>query len=384
MKVLNGITWDHDRGLLPLLETTKNFQKQHPDIVIHWRKRTLQEFGDFPVEELAKNYDLLLIDHPFSGEAYANNILIDYNHYMSQEEMDVRKKQELGKNHRCYCYNGSQLALNVDTAALVSVYQKEVMQKEGHKIPESFDEILELARKTGRVAAPLCATDIWCVFLSLGGAKAGESFITEEGLDSDTACWAIHRLYDLYNRVMPESIFWNPIQIMNEMEKSDRILYAPFCFGYVNYAWQSRKKPLAFGNVPLWPGAKTACVLGGAGIAVSSTSKNIEAAVEYAKYVTLPEVQENEYFLSGGQPGQKNAWISKRNNELSGNFFEDTIDTIEHAYLRPRYPGWNNFQEKCSVLINESVRENVRPEIIAEQIQQFFDICVKAKIKKEK
>lgn len=373
MIVLNGITWDHDRGLLPLLETTKNFHKLYPDIDIRWKKRTLKEFGDFPVEELAKEYDLLLIDHPFSGEAYEHNILIDYNRYMTEDEMRIREEQELGKTHRCYNYNGKQLALSVDIAAVVSAYRKDLMESGGFPLPESLDDVIRLAQDTGRVAAPLGPTDIWCIFLSLGAAKCGMDFVTEDGVHMEASIWAVERIYDLYRAVMPESIRFNPIQIMDRMSQGDSILYAPFCFGYVNYAWKNRKCPVSFTNTPLWDGAKRAGILGGVGIAVSSSSRHIKEAVRYAEYVTRPCIQENEYFLSGGQPGQKDAWLSKRNNELTGGFFENTLETINHAYLRPRFPGWNVFQERSCVLLNEGVRTGMKAAEIAQKIQELFN-----------
>lgn len=372
MIVLNGITWDHDRGLLPLLETTKNFHKLYPDIDIRWKKRTLKEFGDFPVEELAKEYDLLLIDHPFSGEAYEHNILIDYNRYMSAEELQIRQEQELGKTHRCYNYNGKQMALSVDIAAMVSAYRADLLEARGIPVPGSLDEVIELAGRTGKVAATLGPTDIWCIFLSLGAARSGQDFITEKGLHPEHATWAVDRLNDLYRSVIPESICYNPIMLMDRMSQTDSIWYAPFCFGYVNYAWRNRKHPISFADAPFWDRAETSGILGGVGMAVSASSPHIDAAVRYAEYVTRPDVQENEYFLSGGQPGQKDAWMSERNNELTGNFFLDTANTINRAYLRPRFPGWNVFQEKCCIVLNEGIRTGMKAGELARDIQKLF------------
>ncbi|WP_367566267.1 ABC transporter substrate-binding protein [Lacrimispora sp.] len=383
MIVLNGITWDHDRGLLPLLETTKSFHKLYPEIDIRWKKRTLKEFGDFPVEELAKEYDLLLVDHPFSGEAYKHNILIDYNQYMPKEVLQLREEQELGETHKCYNYNGKQLALSVDISAMVSAYRKDLFEAAGRGLPETLEEVIELARDTGQVAAPLGPTDIWCIFLSLGAARFGSDFVTEQGLNMENAVWAIDCIYDLYRVLMPESIDYNPIQIMDRMSRENSILYAPFCFGYVNYAWKNRDNPLNFTDTPLWDNAKRACILGGVGIAVSASSKNIEAAVRYAEYVTRPHIQEYEYFLSGGQPGQKDAWMSDHNNELTGNFFLNTLQTIKRAYLRPRFPGWNVFQEKCCIILNEGVRTGIAAEEIAQTIQELFNKYIGANPGKE-
>ncbi len=57
--ILNGITWGHSRGITPLLAASQRYNELHPEVEIRWKKRTLQEFADFPIEELTKDYDLL-------------------------------------------------------------------------------------------------------------------------------------------------------------------------------------------------------------------------------------------------------------------------------------------------------------------------------------
>jgi multiple sugar transport system substrate-binding protein len=69
MKTLRGMTWNHDRGLKPMLATAELFEKRNPGVSISWEARTLQEFADFPVDELAKRYDLIVLDHPHMGTA---------------------------------------------------------------------------------------------------------------------------------------------------------------------------------------------------------------------------------------------------------------------------------------------------------------------------
>ncbi len=50
---LTGITWNHTRGLLPMLATAQQFEETHPGITIRWEKRSLQAFADAPLSELA-------------------------------------------------------------------------------------------------------------------------------------------------------------------------------------------------------------------------------------------------------------------------------------------------------------------------------------------
>ena len=57
------------------------------------------------------------------------------------------------------------------------------------------------------------------------------------------------------------------------------------------------------------------------------------------------------YFDSGGQPGHRSAWLDSEVNRRSANFFANTLATLDAAYLRPRYPGYLEFQDAASVMM---------------------------------
>ncbi len=82
---LTGITWNHTRGFLPMVATAQRFAEIHPGIEVIWQKRSLQAFGDQPLEELAPQFDLLVIDHPFVGYAAANAVLLPLDMYLPME-----------------------------------------------------------------------------------------------------------------------------------------------------------------------------------------------------------------------------------------------------------------------------------------------------------
>ena len=82
---LNGITWSHSRGYTSITAVSQRFCELHPDVSIHWEKRSLQEFADAPIENLAKSYDLLVIDHPWAGFAATTGILLPLEKYLSKE-----------------------------------------------------------------------------------------------------------------------------------------------------------------------------------------------------------------------------------------------------------------------------------------------------------
>ena len=60
---LKGMTWSHPRGYEPMVACSKLWEEQ-TGVGIDWDKRSLQDFESYPVEDLARQYDLIVIDHP--------------------------------------------------------------------------------------------------------------------------------------------------------------------------------------------------------------------------------------------------------------------------------------------------------------------------------
>ena len=73
---LRGMTWGHRRAIDPLLATKALFEQQHPEIEIEWASRPLHGFEFTPVPDLAREYDLIVLDHPFCGEIAATRYRI--------------------------------------------------------------------------------------------------------------------------------------------------------------------------------------------------------------------------------------------------------------------------------------------------------------------
>ena len=67
---LRGIAWDHSRAFPPLVATAQRYEETHPGVRVYWDKRTLDEFGHKPIEQLVDVYDLIVIDHPWAGHVF--------------------------------------------------------------------------------------------------------------------------------------------------------------------------------------------------------------------------------------------------------------------------------------------------------------------------
>jgi multiple sugar transport system substrate-binding protein len=62
------MAWQHRRAIDPLLAASAAYERSHPNISIAWTARPLQGFEFTPVADLARDHDLIVLDHPFMGE----------------------------------------------------------------------------------------------------------------------------------------------------------------------------------------------------------------------------------------------------------------------------------------------------------------------------
>src|SRR5215211_4945166 len=149
--ILNGITWGHSRGYTPLVAAAQRFSEIYPDVEINWKKRSLQEFADFPIEKLTEHYDLLIIDHPWVGCAAATQCVLPLDQYLPQEYLDDQLKNSVGSSHTSYHYKGHQWALAIDAATPVASYRADLFQANNDPFPQTWSDVIALAKK-GRVA----------------------------------------------------------------------------------------------------------------------------------------------------------------------------------------------------------------------------------------
>lgn len=354
--ILKGISWDHPRGYQPLRAAAELWKRQ-TGVIINWDVRTLQEFGDFPVEKLIGLYDFIIIDHPYMAEAATKNLLIALNKYLPQEFLNTQEQLSVGPSYKSYEYGGNMYALPVDAAAQVAACRKDIVDKTNWEIPAEtagLKTAASLLPKGYCIGVPLCPTDIWCVFLSLCAQYSDGNFFSASGVDVAAGQWAIEQIRDWRSFIHKASFEMNPIQLLSQMASRDEIIYCPFTFGYTNY---SRKKVTAkivnFIDVPRFENNNVTSLLGGAGIAVSQKSNHLNECLDFITYILTPQIQQTVYFQNDGQPALLNAWNDEQCNADSSDFFKNTLFTMQHAYVRPKVPNFNVFQENAANLIHE-------------------------------
>jgi multiple sugar transport system substrate-binding protein len=370
---LKGITWNHSRGYLPTVATAQRFCETHPGVEITWEKRSLQEFADFPIQHLVEKYDLLVIDHPWAGYAAKHQVLVPLDPYLSVEYLEDQARNSVGKSHESYIFNGQQFALAIDAATPVASYRKDLFEKEERVFPETWDDILALA-KDGKVILPGIPIDTLMNFYMICSTLGEDPFLNEETVISEQmGILALNLLRELV-QLCPEEVFkWNPIAVYEQLTSRNNYLYCPFAYGYTNYSRTGYTEfPIHFTDMVTLQGQKCKSTLGGTGIAISTACVHRELAVEYARYVASPECQKTIFLENGGQPGHRGVWIDDHANAFTRDFFRSTLPGLDRAYLRPRYCGYLDFQDHGGNYVQEYIRHDGDPRKVLDQLNQLY------------
>jgi multiple sugar transport system substrate-binding protein len=372
---LKGMTWSHPRGYDPMVATAKIWRERN-GVAVSWDKRSLQDFESFPVEELARKYDLIVIDHPHVGQITAEKCLAPLDVAAYADAARGIAKGSVGQSYASYNWEGRQWALPIDAAAQVMAYRADLLPMP----PRSWGEVIALARD-GRVVVPMRPPHSLMLLMTLSANLGAPCAVVgrQPFLDAAAGRLVIEMLGELVPLLDPVEFARDPIADSELLAASEgRLAVMPYGYGYVNYAIAGfRNHPLVFANIPVAGNLGSAgSTLGGTGIAVSAFSEHRDAATEYAYWLAGAEVQRGAYAASGGQPGHAAAWADDGVNIATGNFYRGTRRTLESAYVRPRYSGYMRFQTDASERLNQGLSAGEAPEVIVAALNRLFEASV--------
>jgi multiple sugar transport system substrate-binding protein len=376
---LKGITWRHTRGYLPMVATAQRFAELHPEVSIQWELRSLQHFADFPIDELAKTFDLLVIDHPSSGYAAKHDVLLPLDRYIPTSYLLDQANQSVGSSHESYQHGGHQWALAIDAATPISGWRPDLLERAHAAVPRTWAELVDLA-KAGLVAVPAIPIDSLMHFYMLCAALGEEPF-GKRGIvvAVEIGVRALGMMRQLLSLCDPVCFSRNPIAVWESLSSGDAAAYCPFAYGYSNYSRPGYAKHTLETGGLLAMDNHVVCrsTLGGAGLAVSSRCQEKDLAVAYAQFVASAQCQANLYFNAGGQPGYRMAWLDAEVNRRCNSFFRNTLQTLDDAYLRPRFDGYLDFQDAGAVIVHRHLVEGGNEQSVLQQLNQLLQTTQK-------
>jgi multiple sugar transport system substrate-binding protein len=358
--------------------TAQRFEELHPEISIQWEKRSLQDFADASMAELAARFDLIVMDHPHTALAATEGLLLPYEDWLSAEFLSDQAAHSVGASHESYRFREKQWTLATDAATPVATWREDLIGQHGISLPKTWENVLELARG-GFVTVSAFPIDILMHSYMFCEALGEAPFAREDGLVSDEIlAGALEQLGQLVALCDPACLSRNPIRTAEWMAGTNdaRAAYCPFAYGYSNYSRpEYAKYLLKAGGLVDFNGRRLRSTLGGAGIAVSSKTRHPRVCMDYAEFTASPDVQKGLYFQAGGQPGYRGAWTDDAVNDASTNFFRDTLQTLDESLIRGKFPGYMAFQDQATALAHDCVARESQPAEAAREINRLYREC---------
>ncbi|AFV00502.1 extracellular solute-binding protein [Simiduia agarivorans] len=369
---LKGMTWNHTRGYTPMAACAQRFEELNPGVTISWDKRSLQAFADEPIDQLAERYDLLVIDHPWTGFAAKEQVIMPFEELLPAEFLADQAANAVGESHNSYRYFDKQWALAIDAATPVASGRPDLLPN--GELPQTWEALMALAEK-GQVAVPSIPQDTLMNFYMLCSTLGEDVCLRDDSVVTRAIGEEALRMLKALSDCLPRACFdWNPIKVYEAMTRTNDIAYCPFAYGYSNYSQPGYADHLlTFGDtVALNNGNRLRTTLGGTGLAISARCQHKGVAAQFARFVASPEMQQGFYVQYGGQPGHRSAWTSSVANARTHNYFENTLPTLDRAFLRPRYHGHMAFQDHAGAPIRRFLMEGGNTTALLDTLDQLY------------
>jgi multiple sugar transport system substrate-binding protein len=370
--VLRGMTWGHRRAIDPLLAAAPFFEQRHPEIAVEWDSRPLSGFEYAPVDALARQYDMIVLDHPFCGLIAATRCLLPLDALIAETGGD----RYVGPSLESYRYQGRIWALPIDAACQVAVSRPDLMAALGAAPPADWQSLLALgaqaSRKGWKLAIGLKGVHSLMTFFSLC-ANLGKPCSTDPGrplVDGDTARAALEHMRRLLALSPEQALDWNSIDLHDAMAARDDLVFCPAVYCYATYAEADQRRPLRFHDFP-GPKGPQGSTIGGTGLGISAHGTSPEAALAYARFAASPDTQ-RLFARNHGQPARREAWNDPAVDAAFGHCYSATLRTMEACWTRPRHHGYLGFQGKAGDLIEHHLRGAMDEATLLDALQRAF------------
>lgn len=170
-------------------------------------------------------------------------------------------------------------------------------------------------------------------------------------------------LSSIYAHAEKSVLALNPIGILNHMTQHDDVRLVPLVYGYVNYT----RAGLRFADAPTGTSG-IGSTLGGTGIGISTRCRVTPELLAHLRWL-LDEIAQRDFIPAhDGQPSRRSAWHDPAVNSAWGDFYTSAAQTIESAYVRPRYSGYIAWQSAASAYLREALEFRTPAHIVVDHL----------------
>ena len=265
-------------------------------------------------------------------------LLAPLDEYIAADGVDT--KQYVQGAIQASTVGGKLYALPFRSETYALFYNKDILAAAGYdKAPETWDEVKEIAAActNGDVAGyGVCGTNYgnysfqYITMLRSSGGEILNADNTQSALGADVALQTA-QLYKDLAAFAPASMLENDNVANRTLFASGKL--AMYMSGIYDVPEIIKANPdlnFACAMVPTQNGAERSTILGGWSVAVAECSKNKEAAWEFVKFLTSPEVAAvyTNTFTGTGDPAQAFASVPEE-------IVKPNADALDYAHALP-------------------------------------------------
>jgi multiple sugar transport system substrate-binding protein len=266
-------------------------------------------------------------------------------------------------------------------------YRTDLLEKYNLEVPETYEEAVKVAQKISKEEGIQGFTMHWgrseqliVSFTEFLHAKGGD-FFDENGkviINSPEAVEALQFMVDMiekYEVVSPSAIGHSTPEDSRIPFTQGQSLFNPN-WGYVysiNQADDSavKDKTWVASNFK-FEGGKKANSVGGWNFAISSSSKNPDAAWEVIKWFTSAENQK-EMLVGGGYAGTQLSLYEDEEVIKANPYLEEYTKAFEDASVRPSHPQYSKMSDIAQSYIHQALSGDLSPKEALDQLAKELE-----------
>ena len=372
MIAYRGLTWDHPRGTDALRAAA--LLAWHDGLLdLSWEAQSLEGFESHPIDNLAAQYDLIVMDHPHLGDAIAHDCLVALDTLFDAAELQTWADATIGQTFSSYHMAGHQWALPLDAATQVRICSPEAAEYPMHTWAD-----IENLPDSVRVALSLAGPHAALSFFSLCAGQ-GEPISTKPDdpliMNRSAARRSLEIMSAIAARMERRFISMNPISL-HEAVAARQLDVCPLVYGYASYGRPDQapgRQQVRFGDVPKVGDFLTlGTTLGGTGICITKRARISPELLAHVRLLMSPTTQVSLFPDNRGQPYHVRAWSDPAVNRAYGGFFQGTRKSLAQAWVRPRWAGYAAYQLELSALIRSALERQDTPDAVIDRINRHY------------
>ncbi|EPC01106.1 hypothetical protein L861_11065 [Litchfieldella anticariensis FP35 = DSM 16096] len=263
----------------------------------------------------SSDVDVLMIDIVWPG--LLDDHLVDLGDYLPEDATDGFFPALVDNN----TIDGRLVAMPWYTDAGLLYYRKDLLEKYGHEVPETWQQLTEVAREIQAAERAAGNNDFWgyifqgrayegltCNALEWVASHGGGTLVDAEGevtIDNPKAIAALELAASWIGDISPEGTLNHTEEETRGVFQSGNALFLrnwPYVWSLAQSEGSSVRGKVGMATLPHGPDGESRSTLGGWNFAVSRYSEHPELAADLVAYMTAKPQQKAHAIVMGMNP----------------------------------------------------------------------------------